>query len=137
MHASTARRRGLLAGLLATVVAGSAAIAQQPVQAEGGAGAAPQARPQTNTAGTNATAPTQAGATQPHAGAAATAPTPRLLTPAEQEPAKQAEAKPFDEERALAERMDSVAQRWRKRAAAEGWQVHPPAGSEHSAPASR
>jgi hypothetical protein len=60
---------------------------------------------------------------QPHAGAAATADGPRLLSAEEQAAAKRSESSQRDEKRALEERMDAIAARWRERARAEGRQV--------------
>jgi hypothetical protein len=110
------------ASLAVGVFAATAVLFAMPAFAQSTPSAPP--RPGTSTAGTAATAPAHAGNVQSHAGASASATVPRLLDGAELEAARQAEAKQRDEKQALAERMDAVAQRWRKRAAAEGWKVH-------------
>lgn len=98
---------------LSLVLAALPALAQQQ-----------SAAPRTSSTGTAATAPAPAELPTTPAGAAATAAPPRMLPPEGEAKKPDPKAQAEQQKRELDAAMDRVAERWRKRAAAEGWQTH-------------
>jgi colicin import membrane protein len=115
------------ASIVATCIAVTVAL---PAASQDAAHAPPDAsRTATTTARTQTTAPAPAGAATTNPRPTTSAPALTVPPPANAKPndaAANAKAQADKEKQELAAAMDRVAERWRRRAAAQGWTMHPP-----------